>query len=615
MPIRDLLRFAFENDGHGLDGPIGLKPPKIRGKLRPGRRSTELALTTTQRKLAGAKLDKAIQQITTDARNWQRQLGGAKLDKAIQQITTDARNWQRQAGGGAAIVRPVRSSPSQRSLSPGRGAALTRRDTSGQRRAPVPLGVGRRVIERTAQRRAPMPRGLLAGLLGDPLGGPLPPGYDDPAQMFQSGDAGDAGDAGDEQAITNTPTGPELGNGFVWVTETAVPLQWPMYFLDDRGGRPSLTWPDGTPARSRIWLPAVNMADFFDPVQYARGVNPWLAEWRNSVQRYASESTWGGGWSDSQAASEAWGGRAWSYVIPGWCRPGGVGAQAGNPNPPAWPGLAWREEIAHGRGYAAQDKCGTLRSLFASFDWSKENPTIRAYPWLYLNVANGAEWITWRKMPADLYRYDLQPGDPTRLPPLAWLALDFLDAIQTGAHGFPILVKTGAGGGKVLDHAALSAFLQTPEGAAWAPLILDPRGDSMLAIIYDVDRVAPELVPDDGSRTWDPQLDREAAADEEALDEEAPPAEDPYAEDPYAADPYAADPYDPSDPEGEGDLYFDLDAPGEELLEEEAGAEWLEDLEDLEGEEELELEGEELDADPFEELAEEDELDEDLETF
>jgi hypothetical protein len=512
----------------GLDGPLNLRPPRNLGRMRPGRRSVELALE------AEKKRSQRAAPIPTgafdDRRNTQR---AAPIPTGA---FDDRRNTQRAQAPQKApgLVRRIRSSPEQRAL------------VQPIRRTPPPQAQQRRVATPAPNRRTPPPQTQQRRLVG--LSGPLPPGTSLEDLFTPTG-----GD--DSTAPEGVPTGPEIGNGSVWVSDVAVQLQSPMLW---RNTRFPLAWPDGTPARSRIWLPAVAMQDWFSPVAYVLDSNP-------AVSRYGLNMQSEGLWVDSGAAAEFWGSRAWEYVIFPWEEPRRdplSPTPTGANSPPDWTGLDVQAQVNAGRAIITRDVKGQpVTRLFNSFDWSTQNPTTRAYAWCYLNIQQNAWSIPWTKMPADLYRYDLQPGAPARLPPLAWLSLDFLDGIQTGAHGFPILVKTGGGGGKVLDHAALDAFLQTPAGKEWAPLILDPRGDSMLAIIYDVDRVLPELVPDDGSRGWDPQRDRadaEADAEEEPIvDEEPVVAEEVLVDEQQPPDPlpddYTPDYYPPGyDYTGEG---------------------------------------------------------------
>jgi len=115
----------------------------------------------------------------------------------------------------------------------------------------------------------------------------------------------------------------------------------------------------------------------------------------------------------------------------------------------------------------------------AVFDWSVFPPTIAAPIWLFLNLWDPAD-VGMALYAAEIYRADLAPGMPTELPGPAWLCLDVLDAIQTGAHGMPVLVREGR-----LDPNALGEFVRA--NPSWASVLsFGKRNGGALAIINDL---------------------------------------------------------------------------------------------------------------------------------
>lgn len=441
--------FGDLDSGRAFSGPIGLKNPGR--QLLPGRSSVAIALAA-QKATQQRKTGRLPPGLTPPPMRPQGRLPpGMQPTPQAQQRRTG-----RLPPGLTPTPPPMRP---QGRLPPGK--------------APPPMRPqGRAPAFQPAQ---PQPRPYTPNQAQPRAQGRLPPGF-----------AGALGEMPPWAAA----------NGAAWVCQTPQPLYAPTYY----NTRPErIYWPDGTPAESRIWLPALDMSQWFDPVRY---VNESMrgTQHENRIQNYykdrAISAAGNFGWFPSGAAEQVFGSRAWEYIIDP--QVAGNGIQPGNINAPRFAGFQPQDLVNAGRAWLEPLPGGLTRERFlASFDWSQYSPGVNAPIWLFLNVFPSV-FTTWQKVPAHIYRYDLQPGDPEDLPPLAWLCLDFLDAIHTGAHGFPVLVKLDAQGYPILDRQALADWLRTPQGAPWERLIQDPIGNSMLAMIDDINTPMPEVRPDPG---------------------------------------------------------------------------------------------------------------------
>jgi len=101
-------------------------------------------------------------------------------------------------------------------------------------------------------------------------------------------------------------------------------------------------------------------------------------------------------------------------------------------------------------------------TIAAAFDWSKQDPTTAAYPWLYDVLS--PELLGWQSYLADLWRSDLEPINKAGLAPALagapwpFHCLEFLDAMVTGKNGMPVLVTDDG----ILDIEKLQKWMDTP---------------------------------------------------------------------------------------------------------------------------------------------------------
>lgn len=484
--------------GEGLDGPFNLPRGANPGRHRPGRRSTEEAIERAieearraqrQAPLAPNLLTpssvferRAPRVDVTDARVVQRSAPSRAL-----QALADARAQQRgQQGRAASLVQPTRPAP--------RAAQVVPRPPQGKTSAPI-------------QRLRPVL---------PPAPAPVATGKATGASRFKNRGMSGLG------AVTGVP------NAAVWVAAVEAPMETALLYKDGRIAYP-MVWPDGTPWMARYWLPMLDLSATFDPVVWA---NQFIAgSAPNNVQNYwppRSRGMGGAGWQVSELAQQVFGARSWEWIADPACSPGG-GPRVSGSGGIDLNQFAWNSLVARGVavGESSPECRGfDIRRYLCSFNWSQRTPTEQSYIWLALNLVNDDN-AAWQVFPADLYRFDLQPGDPTRLPPQAWLDLNFLDAIHTGAHGMPVFVKPDGR----LDFVALATWAAAQDDYRWGQLVSNGASDWMLATIYDSGAPAPRVVP------YEPPLpsvvDQQEEADDpppfeddEELDVESPPVEE-----------------------------------------------------------------------------------------
>jgi len=297
-------------------------------------------------------------------------------------------------------------------------------------------------------------------------------------------------------ALSGLEDVPFKANGSVWVTVEELPLMTFGSRGTIRDGA-QLLWPDGTPVVSRFWFPKLALPGFSPIIEGTYDQGP---HW--SVRKGQQEAG-AGAWFQFSLSDDYYGqpDQAWTWGVDYAC---GQMPEAPLPkNRGDQPfHVLWTEEF--------HNKCQSVDNLWigktkfrwyfgALFDWSRYPATVAAPIWLWNNLFDPTN-VSCVAFDAEIYRADRArvdtAGEPTELPGRAWLALEFLDAIVTGAHGMPILV--GADG--ALDVAAFSRFKQA--NPQWAPLLtFGKTNQGMLAIINDVGAVPGTVVRSDPGST------------------------------------------------------------------------------------------------------------------
>jgi len=292
--------------------------------------------------------------------------------------------------------------------------------------------------------------------------------------------------AGPDDEPTPDVVVPFTPNAQVWVTNQVLPIRG----VDPATGGPGtpINWPDGTPAAGVYWLPKLNLAGALVP-----GLPGTKWQGDNPITRGRRQER-NAGWMQSTAAQNMFGGPAWEWLIDYGKGLDQNGLMWAYPEPPsaAEPFGSRHYHTVHDHvdrdisdwdGHSAR-----INRHAATFDWSNYPPSVQAPIYLWLNLWNPIG-VSWSVQEAEIYRADLQDiataGEPTSLPGAGWLCLDVLDAMQTGAHGFPVLVTANESGAAVLDKPAFTQFLADhPE---WVPLLeLGRNNAGMLAIINDL---------------------------------------------------------------------------------------------------------------------------------
>jgi len=316
----------------------------------------------------------------------------------------------------------------------------------------------------------------------------------------------------------------QLGNGAIWLASEQVPLTWynpGRPGVDGvRQGVEQMVYPDGTPAMALFYLPRMDCSAVADPS--ARAGNPFsrylgsarlgvlirVAAWGSEEYRISyhslnepieggrAELGWRRGsepayglWQEGELPADYW-------VLIGTYECGGLGYTVFNTDIPGlppdgeavYPGMCgdfvggWGGDTAYRRWWLNH------------FNWAATAPNVAARAWVYLTLGPISGFIS---QPADLWRFDMSGLAPEKgtIPAKAWLDLNFLDAVYTGSHGMPQLI-TVTGDTIKLDHGKLAAWLATPTGQAWKPLVLPTEGDAVLATWIDppaVGRAAPPI--------------------------------------------------------------------------------------------------------------------------
>lgn len=298
--------------------------------------------------------------------------------------------------------------------------------------------------------------------------------------------------SGPDDAPTGDLVIPFTANARVWVTNQLFPLRG---LTKDGAPGPQVNWPDGTPAAGVFWLPQLDLSVVFDPripSSWYQGTDP-LTRKRPDGSDLRQQR--GAGWVKTPDADAFFGihADAWEWRIDYGKGIDHNGFNTEWPEPPDVEPFLSRyfytltdhvdRSISDWTGHTAR-----INRWATSFDWSRFPPSVQAPVWLWLNLLDPSI-VSWTSQEAEIYRADLQPidsaGEPTALPGPAWLCLDVLDAIQTGAHGMPILVKAAPDGSAQLDRSALTSFLDAHPD--WRPLFdTGTNSAGMLAIVNDV---------------------------------------------------------------------------------------------------------------------------------
>lgn len=353
-------------------------------------------------------------------------------------------------------------------------------------------------------------------------------------------------------------TVPFVGNAQAWVTVQKYPLLTEYGSGSASSGVPivPVNWPDGTPVMSSYWLPKLDLSARFDPVKlgtFAQGENPftrvdaygknyreqhesgWMRDTGESSRLLSGQTGWD--WMVDFGQADDWNGQA-----PHWPEPMGKGR-------PPFDRLLYLDGPYGGVGKGFSDWSGHdawISHYIASFNWATYAPSTQAAIWLHLNLFDPTN-ANWTVADAEVYRADLQTfesgGEPYELPGAAWLCLDVLDAMITGTHGMPVMIRADG----TIDQAVYTQFMvDHPE---WAELLhFGKHGQGMLAIVNDLGAFAGEVVhvnPPAPTPTPTPT----PIPTTTPPDSTPPPGGDPRdPRDPY--DPYGG--YYPPPPEGDG---------------------------------------------------------------
>jgi hypothetical protein len=524
-------------------GGIAIKTGALAKRWRPGRRSTEI------------KRSKALRQAQSTA---------------IVDQFAKARAALKKAGQTGITIKPG-------AVKPGTNVAITPARPPG---APstVPRGVytgAVRPLPTTPVRRPGVLTGALHGFLAgltdhfgdgmgdggivvapggpaappgsggvviDPVTGlPLPPGWGvDPT-------TGNLIPPGDPAPLTNPNGTPYTGNAQVWVSQTPVQMFWdPRGVVDpqDTGAvkpfQDPCLYPDGAPIVGQVWLPKLNLEsmnpDVFRPFTRAAVVTddtPAITWPRTDGVDYFHV---GRGESYPNQVGRPGYRYKGTHAVDGNLYRQGLSSQARLPWGPVepWGPLAQMENKKGGGN-------NVVYYMQAAFDWSGNDPTTAAYPFLYDWMFD--DFIQWKVMPADLW---LSTGVPISsmtsgvyLPyqPSPLLHnLDFLDSLATGNHGMPQVLNWTTG---LLDFDTLAAWCNQ-NGEKWARLgaVISQAKQRpfLVATIYDVTevQVAPGV---NGTNPVGPLPTPPLTP--------APPLVDQYGS-PYPIDPVSGLPYDPA---------------------------------------------------------------------
>lgn len=385
---------------------------------------------------------------------------------------------------------------------PGSAGAGAGSGNTMQRRSVITrTGGGRTNLFQQQRRRAPVP----------PV--PPPPQNTSTRRRALSGLGDPTPQGGNDNSI------PFQANATVWVALEPVPLygQQSISAADSSsagakpGGEfrgPQLVYPDGTPAMALFWCPQVNLE--------AVGFDPSIpGSWyQMRGDPFARNEAGARGWIHAQASRDLFGpsSAGWTLACDYICT-----ERTDRPSPPSDPDplpdghfyavntdqFSYHYDPPFGQGAAVEllkNRCVSVgghwlgynvtREYFAcTFDWTGYPPSVAAPIWVWFFLAPEATTIAWQVQQAEIYRADLQDvataGEPKELPGRAWMDLNFLDAIQTGAHGMPQLITINPDGSASLDRNALAAFMQAhPDWASIMHLGLTNQG--MLAIVDDL---------------------------------------------------------------------------------------------------------------------------------
>jgi hypothetical protein len=277
----------------------------------------------------------------------------------------------------------------------------------------------------------------------------------------------------------------------------------PFYALPGGPTRPNqrmLKNPDGSDAVARFWLPQLDLSGSFDPVESGTmyqdswpevGEQEGYTGWERSTHTEA-----GPAW---PKLDDIYGGPSWFFVKDFRCdspwSPRRTEWQP--PLDPTWlQGNGFYETGPECWGQGVREE--TRWWFGSSFNWAAENPSVRAYPWVAINMfMGGTRSMGWTSAPADIYRLDHSLikdfGFPGVLPPLAYLNQNWLDDISLGRKGWPrLMTKEG-----YFDSDGFAAMLNGnyPFLEDWLRVIQGERANAMGAIWYDMPAPAPGRIP------------------------------------------------------------------------------------------------------------------------
>lgn len=286
-------------------------------------------------------------------------------------------------------------------------------------------------------------------------------------------------------------------NGSVWASDTEVPLtkyagsavspsaDGKFVYRDGKlvpVGNPQLTYPDGTAAMARFFLPAGNVSVAPQPILNEGNYADFLKRGFEAADEYGWTARGGSKWYLRDRTQ-------WTCrgpQGPDRIRDANLGRTVNVYRDILSYDAQHAERIAQD-GNCKADLDFTPGRLFVEykwpvdFDWTNQNPGDVAYAWIGLNLSKDVGRIRWGKTPAVIYSGG---GTPSTLPGRAWLDLNFLTYVWAAANGMPGLshgIPDLTDGQGTIDQGKVAAFkTKYPE---WADALGFSSSDYMAMVM------------------------------------------------------------------------------------------------------------------------------------